>query len=533
MKKILYISSLFILAIGSGCKKYLDVNDNPNGPSSADPALYLPSIQSNYALGIQFDARALAPVVQNFQLYATTLTYSRFEQHGYIPGSDASGDLWRNVYWKGGQNLQDLQRIATEQKKWDLLGAGLVLEAWGWQMLTDYHGELVLSEAYDPAKNTFNYDSQEAVYAEVKRLCLEAIENLNKTTDAIGSPLFSRFDLLYKGNRDRWKKFAYGILAINEHHKIKKANYDGDAVIKYADSSFTSNSDDALVPFLGTSTSDASFFGPIRGNFNSYGQSAFIVKLTDGSLFGGAADPRRNIMLSASGDGAYRGLPPFSNYSTATSATPAGIKNIWGLTLGATAPAGTPGKYLFQNNAPFPLLTYSMLQFLKAEAAHKKGYGAVALQAYQNGVNASMDFVRRGATGTGATTTGASFVFSTDATVNTAFDAQRTLFFANPAAIPATPAGLTQQMILLQKYIALWGYGFIEAWVDLRRFDYDPAVFTSFTLPTTLYVDNGGKPAYRMRPRYNSEYVWNIDALTAIGGFAPDFHTKKMWIQLP
>jgi len=37
----------------------------------------------------------------------------------------------------------------------------------------------------------------------------------------------------------------------------------------------------------------------------------------------------------------------------------------------------------------------------------------------------------------------------------------------------------------------------------------------------------------RIRPRYNSEYVWNRAALDAIGGLAPDFHTDTLWITKP
>jgi hypothetical protein len=87
----------------------------------------------------------------------------------------------------------------------------------------------------------------------------------------------------------------------------------------------------------------------------------------------------------------------------------------------------------------------------------------------------------------------------------------------------------------MQKYIAQWGWAFVETWNDLRRYDYSTTVFTGFTLPATslLPTDNGGKYAYRVRPRYNSEYIWNIDALTAIGGFDRDFHTKKMWFHQP
>jgi len=106
MKKEFLYLLLIIIVVSTGCKKYLDVNDNPNGPPTADPALYLPSIQTNAALGIQFDARGLGPIVQNFLLNQTAATFSPFEQHGYAAANDAGGDLWRNVYWKGGQNTQ-------------------------------------------------------------------------------------------------------------------------------------------------------------------------------------------------------------------------------------------------------------------------------------------------------------------------------------------------------------------------------------------------------------------------------------------
>jgi hypothetical protein len=44
-----------------------------------------------------------------------------------------------------------------------------------------------------------------------------------------------------------------------------------------------------------------------------------------------------------------------------------------------------------------------------------------------------------------------------------------------------------------------------------------------------LFQDNGGKMAYRMRPRFNSEYGWNINELNRIGATTIDYHTKEMW----
>lgn len=518
---------LLLVTISSiSCKKYLDINNNPNGPEKVDPAIYLASIEQNFAIGIQFDSRGLGPYVQN---WSHTTGTNAWNIHGYTSGSDFAAELWRNVYWKGGLNLSDLINQARDEKKWDVLGVGLALRAWGWQMLTDYHGEIILRDAFNENQNQFPYTDQQTVYAVVDSLCREAIAQLEKTTDAIGSPNFTRFDVLYKGDRTKWKKFVYGLMAINAHHLSNKSSYKADSVISFVDKSFSSNSDDAIIPFLGSSSSDANFYGPLRRNMHLYLQSEFIVRLMDSTGFG-VKDPRRTVMLTASGDGKYRGLKPGTTHTSTTSATATGIKTLWGTTANTDpAPAGTIGRYIFQDKAPIPLMTYAMLQFIKAEAAFIKGDKTTALDAYKKGINAHMDFVRNGASGTNA------FLFAYDPAQVTNYTAERTAYLASPNVVPLTATDLTLSQILLQKYVALWGWGFIETWSDLRRYDYSSTVFTGFQLPdpSILFTDNGGKYAYRVRPRYNSEYIWNIDALTAIGGFNLDYHTNKMWFHQP
>jgi hypothetical protein len=71
----------------------------------------------------------------------------------------------------------------------------------------------------------------------------------------------------------------------------------------------------------------------------------------------------------------------------------------------------------------------------------------------------------------------------------TSYNTQRTLYLADPNIIPATSAALTINQILLQKYIALWGWGFIETWTDIRKYDYSGTVYTSFVLPTTFFIE--------------------------------------------
>ncbi|RYE18400.1 MAG: hypothetical protein EOP42_30730 [Sphingobacteriaceae bacterium] len=103
-----------------------------------------------------------------------------------------------------------------------------------------------------------------------------------------------------------------------------------------------------------------------------------------------------------------------------------------------------------------------------------------------------------------------------------------------------TPATLTLKDIMLQKYLALYAYGFVETWSDLRKYNYfdgdskgnNPYLGTFF-FPASFYADNGGKPIQRYRPRYNSEYIWNLEALKKIGGDQPNYHTFKMWFSQP
>jgi len=45
----------------------------------------------------------------------------------------------------------------------------------------------------------------------------------------------------------------------------------------------------------------------------------------------------------------------------------------------------------------------------------------------------------------------------------------------------------------VQKYIAMWGHGILETWVDMRRYHYDATVYTGLFCPVPLFATNNGK----------------------------------------
>ncbi|MGZ8377519.1 MAG: RagB/SusD family nutrient uptake outer membrane protein [Gemmatirosa sp.] len=521
MKKRYLLAAVGVLSLAAGCKDFLDVNENPNAPQTVTANLYLPPMIHWMVTSPTFDGRFVARYTQQLTLPGTIL--STWDRMGYDPSSDNGAQMWRDYYWSFGQNLVDMMTKAEAEERWDLLGVGQILKAWGWQQLTDLHGEIIVKEAIDQTKFTFNYDSQEFAYQEVQRLLTEAIKNLERTDGAVDQAYLARGDKMYNGDRTKWIKFAYGLLALNLNHYSNKATYKPADVIAAVDKSFASNADDALLTYPNTNNDDINFLGRTRGNFQNYRQTQFVVGLMNGTAFGGTVDPRMSRMLSPSPDGQYRGLDvDVVGFGALTGAqapnNPYGYPTTGGLQL--------PGRYLFDDKAKLPAMTYAQLQFVKAEAAYRRGDQGTALAAYRNAVSAHIDFVNA-----------RNLDNNQNATQITA--AEKAAFLASPEIVPAAGA-LTLRHIMSQKYIAQWMWGHNELWMDMRRFNYtgtDPVsgqpVYPGFTPPTSLYPDNGGKLVQRIRPRYNSEYVWNRAGLDAVGGLALDYHTKPLWITQP
>lgn len=550
MKTILYKFFIAAVLTGSlaGCKKYLDINSDPDTPQNPDASSVFPAMLANIPRGTQFDARYVSKYIQNFAQSLSTSADAVWDNHGfrgYPVATDLGGDIWRQCYFGLGANLDYIIQQGTVKGQWDYIGAAYALKAMMFQMCTDEYGEMIYTEAFKENTSVFKYDDQDVVYRGVDSLCRLALANLARNDLNTANSLLAKGDFVYDGNRTKWTRFVNGLLARNFHRLTNKADYVtryADSVIKYVNLSFTTGSDDFLVPFDATKNDDTNFFGTYRDNLTLLRQTKMIVGLMDGTALAGSnafanRDPRIRHMLSASsdttnGNGGYRGLDPGTGEPNAGNirvAVPFGDSLYANPATSRFDPSR--GKYLFRDKAVSPVMTYTELQFIKAEAAFRKGgMAADAYTAYLNGINAHFDFINR-----------ATFPRSNVAIFNVApiSAAEKAAYLASPN-VKASAATLTRTDIMLQKYIALWGWGFFETWVDMRRFHYtdtDPdtnaPVYKGFTLPAAIPATNNGQLAYRIRPRYNSEYVWNLAELVRIGGTDPAYHTKQMWFSQP
>ena len=524
--KLFIAFGLFVMIAGSSCKKYLDdAFPNPNKPTVVDPEIAFPSIENIMARGVQFDSRF---TTRYTQMMAHVTAGTTWDLMGYDPGSDNGGDQWRTHYYSFGQNLINAMNQARVTGRFAYTGAGHTLFAWSWMVLADNHGEVILKEAFRPEQLTFKYDTQPEVYEHAIKLTDSALYYLH-LAKANPSNSFAVGDkFIYNGDIDKWIRFTYGVKAMIYHRYFMKANYNADSVIVNVNKSFTSNADNATVqiPASNPFTDGMNFYGATRQNMHLYRPTDYLINILKGvnPVFDGAVDPRLKFLFSPSGDGNYYGVTIGRGLSGGLSATqqPPNFYRQFS-TAAPLAAMDSGARHFFKNNSPFPVVTYPELQFIKAEAAFKKNDLNTAYAAYIAGINGSFALLR--------SLPGGGYLPITDADIAT--------YLANTNVVPATPAGLTLSKIMLQKFIALWPYGSEEMWVDMRKYQYSNAVFTGFNFPMTtsgglnFYTDNNGKPAYRIRPRYNSEYLWNAEELTRIGATAADYHTKIPWFVLP
>ncbi len=616
----------------TSCDDFLDVNKNTDAPDYVEGYLYLAGIQQAY-YGIYFDLRALCPLTQ--MMGTSSSSYTSFANNYYSKASDAGGEAWRMVYWNQGMNLENMINQSEAAENWTLAGIGYAIKAYSWDFLTKVNGEAPMKQAFVPGLLSHEYDYQDAIYDQVRVWAKKAIECLEKEDKTNYGTRISQNDYIYGGDKAKWVKFAYAVIARNlasltNKNDFKQKYYD--EFIDACNKAFASNDDNALLKITGGGADAAqssynNFWGPYRGNLsNSYWQHDFAVQTMTGTMpiyneegnkithtiivkndkgedveqthprfpyelaekqiicdtleEVGHFDPRPLLKLgTASGNDTTGVKDPklFRKYyfkgSGFTSETgPIGqAENFWGRTEAITDAKDGEGRWLYSNGAPYVLTTYAELLFDLAEVQFKYGSKADAFETWKKAIAADMEFSAKYIQKESLATVGGKVYHQGDKVDQATFKAMAQEYLNGPfvAGLPMSEFSLSH--IMMQKYIALFPWGASEVWVDLRKYHYDIAytgdvpklgngwdktlinqkrdddatkVYKGFYLAPanvqgrrSAYNElNNGSPCYRLRPRYNSEYMWNLNnlkALKPIPGDADDYQCSIPWFAYP
>ena len=375
MKKIIstILPLSLVILLGTGCKKYLDVNKDPNNPPDVQENLILVPVETTISTSLAAGALTIgnygsAAVITNYwtQQIALNQLFPQYDTYRVRP--DDVDQQFLVIYSTILQNLRIMDHKAEGQKHHSYGVIAKVLTAYTLGTTTDLWGDIPYTQAFDGALHPA-YDKQEDVYKTIQSLLDSAIaENaLDPGTFTPGSD-----DFLYHGVMDKWEKFAYTLKARYYMHLTKAPGYNAATQAGLAltalQNGFSSQSEEAsFAAYSDNSGSESPWYENVDPSVGPNVLASTIVNFLKNNN-----DPRLPILATKGSGGTYVGR-----------------------TIG-TDPATNIAIYSNINDAyaaidaPQAILTYSEAEFLKAEAAFRLSGAAAATPMYVNAINSSM-----------------------------------------------------------------------------------------------------------------------------------------------
>lgn len=480
-----YLSILLIAPLFFSCDKFVDVNNNPNNPTSVPPATLLPTTTLGMAFANSNElGRATSVLVQyNAGAANQVLQEDRFDLENLLDNQ------WGNEIYGG--TLNNLQLLIEQNQATNPVYAGIakIQKAYVISMATDLWGDVPYSEAGQGLRFPQpRFDTQQDIYLGNSNLGIQSLFDLVKEgmadLDKTSTVKPGNDDIIYKGDLAKWKRagntmlLKFAMQISNKNAALAKSTIQ--AVID-GNNYINTNLLDFEVPF-----------GTSQGNQNTHYSFNNVNRLSD-------------LMLSSRFLALMRNLNDtvrLGKYYTKPTGTFVALENGAAQTLPALPPLANRSKYNVyvtgaNGEAPVRLLTNFQTQFILAESALILGTTGDANAYYQAGIRASM--AKSGMT-----------VAEIDK-----------YFTDNPSVV--TLSGTTDQkraQILTQKYIA-WVGNAIEAYNDWRR-----TGIPVLTLPQNTTGDNPNVIPNRM-PYVANELTRNPNAPN------PRLKTDvKVWWQL-
>ncbi len=213
MKKFITIIRTLLLTtliLAAGCTKdWLDVNTDPNNPSTASPELVLPAGIMSVGSVVGYHYNLIGGFWSQYWSQSNAANqYKQWDQYQLQDNTTQIQRSWREAYANGLSDLQFVIQTAEAKGNWSMYLMATVIQCYAWQTMVDFYDNIPYSEAFqgDAATPNFNpkYDNGQAIYNDL----LARIDNaLSKTLNTL-SAAESNGDFIYKGNTANWIKFA-------------------------------------------------------------------------------------------------------------------------------------------------------------------------------------------------------------------------------------------------------------------------------------------------------------------------------------
>ncbi|WP_298356682.1 SusD/RagB family nutrient-binding outer membrane lipoprotein, partial [Runella sp.] len=340
--------------------------------------------------------------------------------------------------WSGGfQALRYFKNIRTKAEQQQRVGYGAIadiMSAYTLSLLVDVYGDIPYTEVGKEDVIQPKFDKAQELYIEMQKLLDTGIQKCDQATTAASRP--ANDDMIFKGNMTLWKKTAYALKA-RLYNRLSNTNGQETAqrALAALTNSFGSNENFTFTDFQDT---------PQNGNqIAQVGITQGTIAIAEGIITAlkSYLEPNEDILADP------RATIWFTRIGGKVVTTPTS-RATTDVTLNGT----TYSKPLFyqRRTSPLPMLTYTELKFIEAEAQLRLGDRTKAYTAYEAAVRAAL--------------TQASIFNSAVALTATQINA----YVARPKVLMGADK-LTLKDIITQKYIYLTVFQTQEAYNDVRR----------------------------------------------------------------
>jgi Starch-binding associating with outer membrane len=524
IKRLFTLSAITLVAFSS-CKKFVDVNNDPNNNLSTKSDFVMSgALGTTYRNQVGTNLNIVPGIWTGIYAHSTSFTGGGNEKtYEYTPADF-------NAFTPLFDNAADYQYV---MKNADKDGVSFwkdpadVMQCYVFQQLVDLYGDVPYTQAFQGVANiTPKYDKQQDIYEDLIVRIDKAIANMTAATWPTSAD-FTVQDIYFGLNKTSWIRFAntlkLRILMRQSFMAGRDAYIQSKMATTLATGFLTSNVlvQPGYVSIAGKLNPFYANFGyneinAVTSNYQYRKMNAVLVNWLKNS--GGGADTFRLQSLA---------YPIGSTFATSTSALTsitggtATVANYTGVPLGAgsgfaTASASPIGPFQIQ----VPLGTRAGMMvllaesfFLQAEYAQRYGVtigGLTAKQLYDAGILAHFRTCAAPSTAGNAANAGDAF-------------ANR---YLNRAAISFTPAVDKIKNILLQKWISLTHVNGLEQWSEYRKASGTTSVGVPANVKTTATTSNP-EPARYLYPqgefdnnglnvptgisRFTSKIFWDVN----------------------
>lgn len=420
MKKLIYLIAA-LLFVSCSDTVMDEIDTNPNEPEDVTIKLLMPQVTTN--AGFCISANSLS-------WFASVFIEQTCGVHGQLMDADQRINInsqtfnndWTYIYLN---QLMDLSRIiqkgsaaGTEEANWKAVGIAKILYVHTFSIATDCFGQIPYSQALKPLEFPRPvFDNQQNIYTSLQAMLDEAIGDLAKNSHGtVGGE-----DLIYEGDAGKWIKAAWALKARLYNHLSKRdPQGSATAALDALSKAFQSSDEEMkLDKFTEVATQQNPWFQEEadRGH-HSLSQTMYDLLVANN-------DPRLSRWFTQI-NGAFS---PGKNGENQQDQSGSLYSKFTSELLSATTAV--------------PIISFRELKFIEAEAYFRHGDLQKAYEAYQAALATSLE--------------------------NSGIEeADRNTFMAQATVSPGKDL-LSLELIMKQKFIAMFPFQSIETWTDWRR----------------------------------------------------------------